>query len=99
MKDFMESNQKRIRLDCDCMNIDHLLEFSYFDDETQEDPEDMLYFSSGLNADVPFWRRVYLGVRYIFRASPYKYAMFGETVLLPRDARAGEVLRELLDKL
>ena len=84
MKNIVKNTQKEIIIKCDCMDMDHIIAFTYFEDE---DPDGWLYFTSALNASVSFWRRVYLAIKYIFKINPYKQTMFGESLLLPSDAR------------
>ena len=87
MKELME-NRKVIDLECDCMDIDHMIRFMYFEEDGSDDMSDgWLYADSALNANIPFFRRLVLGLKYIFRIGSQYHALFGETVLLPSDAR------------
>lgn len=77
---------KNINIYCDCMNIDHLIRFSYEDDPEDNNPMDFLYAYTSLNPELSFFQRLWQGIRYVFRIGEHNYCMFGESLLKPEDA-------------
>ena len=65
--------------DCRCGSVEHTIRFN-LDKEERE-----MYVDVYLNRGDSFWRRVYLGVRYIFGAKS-QYGEWGSWVLDESDA-------------
>lgn len=63
---------------CECENVEHQLVFRHFTDE------DVVYMSIHL-CKMPFWRRLWHGVKYIFGHSS-RYGDFDEFIFNPEDA-------------
>lgn len=59
--------------ECDCGDVEHVIRFSYFDDE----PE--IYVNTYLKKS-NFFKRLWYGIKYIFGFQS-KYGAFGETLL------------------
>jgi hypothetical protein len=84
----MSEDLKKLRVECDCCNIEHLMEFMYDDEQRSDFPLDnMLYVTHELNSGVPFFVRLKYAFIYLFRLFPYRYSHFGETILKPHSAR------------
>ena len=79
---------KKMYLDCECESPEHLLRFSYFDDD-----KDRMYVEVHLTTH-NFWRRIITGVKYIFGYRSV-YGEFGETVL---EKDKVQQLRDCCDK-
>ena len=65
---------KKIYLDCDCDSPEHLIRFSYF-----EDDKDYVYLEVHLYPH-GFWSRLLTAIKYIF-GHRSEYGDFSETVL------------------
>lgn len=65
---------------CECSSPDHALQMSYYDDDVNNDtasqemyiPE--LYFNLQLSPYLGFWKRLWLGFRYIFGFTERRYS-------------------------
>lgn len=64
--------------------MEHIIQFSYFN--VDDDPDEYMYVCHALNADRPFFNRLWLAIKYVFRKGEYQ-SMFSDTVLLPSDVR------------
>lgn len=62
-------------LECDCGHTDHLVKFCYFNDE-----RDAVYIHVQLPKEQQWYKRIWLGLRYIF-GYQCKYGHWGESVL------------------
>jgi hypothetical protein len=92
MKSSIEQDRRHIDIECDCMDIDHMIRFAYYDESEyggneSYGPDDMLYFTCSLNPNRPFIYRVWAALKYIFNVGAYTNIMFGESLLLPSDGR------------
>lgn len=83
MKNFPGKNE--IILQCDCENLGHAVKFTYYDSDTDY-PDDYLYIQFGMDNEVPFYKRIWDAIRYIFKLKDSAW-VFSESVWLPSDAR------------
>jgi hypothetical protein len=85
MKNAYEKDVRRLTIDCDCYDIEHVIRFEYWEDESDiACPE--FYIHQMLNADRPFFNRLWNGIKYIFRLHPYSN-VFSDTMISPHDVR------------
>lgn len=71
---------------CECGSLEHFLVFSY-----EPDHDDYVYVSIHLS-ELPFWKRLKLGILYIL-GHKSKYGNFEEVVL------SKQKLKDMIDKL
>jgi hypothetical protein len=77
-------NERKILLECDCTSMEHIIQFAYFDVENH--PDEFMYICHTLNADRPFFNRLKMALKYLFRKGDYQ-SMFSDTVLVPSAVR------------
>jgi hypothetical protein len=80
-------------LECSCTSAEHLLRFT-FDDGKWDDCCPEIYIDVQLNCFHGFWKRLWLGIRYIF-GYKCRYGHWDETLLLGDQVRR---LRAICDK-
>lgn len=88
MKRVLEDLREKLDIECDCMNMDHMIRFSYWPEDGAEHPDDFLYMASSLNPNRKFIYRLWAGIKYIFLwGDARSQVMFEETVMTPSDGR------------
>ena len=68
----------RLILECECGNPEHLLVFDYYKDEEEDPFRDEINVSFTSNYYEPFWKRVKIGLKYIFHRKSF---MTGDCVM------------------
>ena len=86
----MKDDIKREHFYCDCCSIEHQVVFSAWD----WDDDDSMYVHVSLNKSLPWYRRVYEAVRYVFNLDECSWH-FDDVVLDRNDAAR---MRAFLDK-
>jgi len=76
---------------CDCFSADHQMIFTYVEDENWED----VYVNVHLNHYFPFWKRIKIGIKYIFGWKS-RYGSFDEFIFHPGDSKK---LQKVVDYL
>lgn len=67
---------------CDCNDIHH-----QFVVTIDPDPEwEMVSIEVMLNRNLPFWKRLWAGLKYIFANKPSRFGYFDEIILQKKDA-------------
>lgn len=67
---------------CDCSDIHH-----QFVVTIDPDPEwEMVSIEVMLNRNLPFWKRIWAGLKYIFANKPSRFGYFDEIILQKKDA-------------
>jgi len=72
------ADQEVYHVDCQCMSEEHTIRFVYSPEENE------VYTSVYLNNFEPWYKRIWLAIRYIFKFKP-SYGHFDCTVLKPDD--------------
>jgi len=80
-------------LECSCTSAEHLLRFT-FDDGSGDDCCPEIYVDVQLNHFRGFWKRLWLGIKYIF-GYECRYGHWDESLLLGDQVRQ---LRTMCDK-
>lgn len=75
---------------CDCQDIEHQFVVEYMDD-----PEwNRVCIEVKLNRNLPFWRRLVVAFKYLFKRRPSRFGDFDEIILQQSDA---ERLQKVVD--
>ena len=94
----IDSNEKDVLFICACGDTEHQLIMRYFGDD--DDPE--VYVSVHLTPEYKWWKRVILGIKYIFGYRS-KYGEFDEFIFKPNDYEklqgVVDFLKEAYEKL
>jgi hypothetical protein len=75
------SSENNIYFECSCHSPEHLVKFSFYNEETDEGD---LYLSTFLNPEYRWYKRVWVAIKYIF-GYKCKYGHFDETIIDPKD--------------
>ena len=94
----MESS-KKIYIQCACHSIEHLLVASIEDFSTKKHPKDiMFYFDIQLNHYLPWYKRVFLAIKYAFGFKS-SIGHWDNIIIFPEDAvELKNLLVEYIDK-
>ncbi len=69
---------ERTYIDCECESIDHVIRFTY-------DPDDKMLWAEVMLKDyLPWYKRLVIGVKYIF-GSRAQYSAYDVTIIKPAD--------------
>lgn len=79
--------------ECTCSSIDHILRI------TEDEEWPYLYCNLLLNNNLPFYKRLYLAIKYIFKKPTSIYGMFEEIILDDKQAiELRDFLNEFINK-
>ncbi len=89
----MRYEDQRVYIQCDCYSHEHLLVVELGDFSSEDRPDHMLSFGIQMNHYLPWWKRVWVAIRYIAGAE----SIFGhwDSVIVP-ERKAAE-LKRLID--
>ena len=77
-------------------DISHQLIFSYWNKEKLKTSEKPLVYCSVFLNKFPFWKRLKVGLKYIFGRKPCTFGYFDEFVFLPEDGHKLEKIANYL---
>jgi hypothetical protein len=83
--------EEKLYLECDCSSKDHVVCLQYVDlnepGKEQDVWEVSLYLDMQMRPYYPVWKRLWVAIRYLFKATPCNFGHWNNTIVNPGQAR------------